>query len=545
MDISNELALFAYYTNISSTTMTRDTLQASQTYIEFMFSNKQEEMKRMIDSVDAASKKDFNGNHRYITLGAEFRGGVSNGRASIFSNGSLASSGSINGLVGYNWDRMDFRHNTDALVKKRIIINNLDFKNSETAIRKELTSLVDAGALAEGGMADYLAGLSEKSPSEKIRFINARLRLLENPEYDPSGETLANKEQLEHRNNLLNQLFAKSEEGEKFAKELRENFSKNESNIKKNKNLKKEINAILSHKDLEGLIFIHINDPYTDSEWTTFKKDIESKTYKNKIILALYDSGSKKDYDYSELIKLYKSFRDTLKDYQKAKDEYDKELGTHARTNRHLVYVRAGFTGSSFKYDFGRDSTTVGSRFKTREFDGYKVDIGYTGQYNVMNYVGLGASVGYTNNVSDLAPATFTLTTKDTTITSGEFTSSETVKALSGLYDEFIRYDLNVDFVHLFRLKEQLKGKTSQLYLSLNPYLRHHIYQDSETMINKTILGIGAYAYSSEDNKIMGGLYIQSDDVFDNDSPAISTLSKRIQFGLVARFGFTGLKPKK
>jgi hypothetical protein len=57
----------------------------------------------------------------------------------------------------------------------------------------------------------------------------------------------------------------------------------------------------------------------------------------------------------------------------------------------------------------------------------------------------------------------------NSSITEASFKSSEEVKALSGTYDAFLRYDFNFDYVHLIGLKENpdyTSSKTSVLYVS-------------------------------------------------------------------------------
>ena len=80
------------------------------------------------------------------------------------------------------------------------------------------------------------------------------------------------------------------------------------------------------------------------------------------------------------------------------------------------------------------------------------------------------------------------------------------------------------------------------LYVSLNPYIRHRIYEKSDTLKNNTVLGIGLHTYSSKDNKIMGGLFIQTNDLFGVHTDEQSTLGKRISFGIIAKYAITGLK---
>jgi hypothetical protein len=208
--------------------------------------------------------------------------------------------------------------------------------------------------------------------------------------------------------------------------------------------------------------------------------------------------------------------------------------------------LRGTFTGSDFKYDLKNDETTIESRFVDKTFNGYSVEMGFTKNYRNYNFLGLSSSLNYANNLNALTSTTFKLEKEDTTISDGTFTRSEEIKALSGIYDTFLRYDINFDYLRLIPLKENLNStpedKQSHLYLSINPYLRHRIYENANTLKNNTIVGIGLHAYNSKDNKLMGGLFIQTNDLFGVHTDEGSTLGKRISFGVVAKFSFKGLK---
>ncbi|WP_264553962.1 hypothetical protein [Flavobacterium sp. N2038] len=85
----------------------------------------------------------------------------------------------------------------------------------------------------------------------------------------------------------------------------------------------------------------------------------------------------------------------------------------------------------------------------------------------------------------------------------------------------------------------------SNIYININPYIRHRIYDHSDSLKNNTVLGLGLHAYNSNDNRIMGGIFVQTNDAFGVHSKEDSTLGKRIVFGLIAKYNITGLKVEK
>ena len=240
---------------------------------------------------------------------------------------------------------------------------------------------------------------------------------------------------------------------------------------------------------------------------------------------------------------MYNSYLQTLSHYKTVEDKFKSAQENRRKINRHLIYIQPGITGSSFKYDYGTDSTTIESRFKTRVFNGYKIYLGYTGQFNLLDYVGFSTGLGYHSNLSSLEVTTFNLIKTDTTIHEGQFRTTQEIKAVNGSFDTFLRYDINLDYVHLFSMKTS-DNNISDIYISLNPYIRHRIYEKANRLKNNTVLGIGSYAFNSKDNKLAGGLFVQTEDLFGVHTDDDSTIGKRIQFGIVARFGFKGINPK-
>jgi len=248
---------------------------------------------------------------------------------------------------------------------------------------------------------------------------------------------------------------------------------------------------------------------------------------------------------------LIQAYSDRIDALANAKEQIETRIEKINKINyftRTIVYARGGYSGASFKLDRMNNAMTVDARFQDIKFDGYTLNFGVTRQWRIYNYIGLSAGIAYAYNAPALSSRTFKLTTEDTTIQDGTFSSTTEITALTGTLDRFLRYSLSMDYVHLFTLKESLNPDNntgnSHLYLSLNPYVRHFGYGNAETIKNNTVIGVGVHAFNSQDNKLMGGVFVQTNDTFGANKATPNALGNRFTFGLIAKFGFTGLKPK-
>ena len=105
-------------------------------------------------------------------------------------------------------------------------------------------------------------------------------------------------------------------------------------------------------------------------------------------------------------------------------------------------------------------------------------------------------------------------------------------KPFRALLIDFIGFSLNVDYAKLVALN------SSGTYLSFNTYLRQRAYSKSESLKSNVVLGLGLNAINSSKGQLLGGLFLQTNDLFGNNSGQNSTLGKRISFGIVAKIAF-------
>lgn len=213
--------------------------------------------------------------------------------------------------------------------------------------------------------------------------------------------------------------------------------------------------------------------------------------------------------------------------------------------NRSLIYGKVGFVGRSFLYDFDNGNSAINERIMKRSFRGNRFELGSTFQFSTFNFFGLSISREYTDNSNLLTSTTYKVSSMDDTV-SPVLESSSEITALSGPYDLFDQYRISADYVHLIRFKKKEnqgdeQGFNNELFLSLNPYLRHNFYGNSTSLKPNTSLGLGLHAFNVKKNSIAGGVFVQANDIFDINSTA--NFDEKINIGLVFKYSLKSFSP--
>ena len=525
----------------------------------------------------------------FWTWGLDLKGDTKDGIGTLFSEENVASSASLGAMIGYNISHTSHRENAAKnIADAYALVNNAD-ENIIKKIKEIDQKLIVNVALQTGMTPTALTPPSfSTNTKEQINFYNAMIERLSNQENTKSKNDEKIESKLKRKTNLI--ILAQAVDSTlpvlqrlKDAQKL-ETVKMEIAKVTKRKtyltlkpaiaSADAEIAALEQEKILltknpqenqdtlkteiynkyyavKGLISIEypadsFSNLFDKSEWDTKRTKIGQDLFITTAEAEKLKSQQTDSEEIKELINNYKSLRDLAKKKDEIeKDHVNKVINQNISFVNHLIYFRGTTKGTDYIYDLANDSTKVSDRFKERHFNGYNLELGYTANFRKFNFIGLSTSVNYTNNIYALTPTTFKLEKSDPDITDGALKTSEEIKALSGTFDAFLRYDLNFDYVHLIPLKENpdnTDGKASVLYVSLNPYIRHRIYEKSDTLKNNTVLGIGLHTYSSKDNKIMGGLFIQTNDLFGVHTDEQSTLGKRISFGIIAKYAITGLK---
>ncbi|MCZ8330229.1 MAG: hypothetical protein O9282_02840 [Flavobacterium sp.] len=522
LDIANNVATFSFYKKLSANDYKLSEysplidcfLLSDDRKIEECFNEKFESLKK--------EKKIDN-----ILLGIDLKGNTKEGLGNFFSGEKVTPSASIGAIFGYNWSTINIKNDFSNPKSGNEKIQNEIKIEKDNITKKKLIQLVSNDTGIEAKNLLIPSGIKTK---EAIAFCKSRIVILKDITYLKNIKA----EKLEEKNKRLLDINSL----EKITAEVIKHFSNQENdNIYKKYLESKVIYLSIFKEDI-------FKNPFKKELWDETQKKIGEE----KLILdyEIKDINKNNDFNSYNISSLINSYEIILKSLEKLDESEDSGFYNNVYINSNLVYLRGTFTGSDFKYDLKNDETTIESRFVDKTFNGYSVEMGFTKNYRNYNFLGLSSSLNYANNLNALTSTTFKLEKEDTTISDGTFTSSEEIKALSGIYDTFLRYDINFDYLRLIPLKENLNStpedKQSHLYLSINPYLRHRIYENANTLKNNTIVGIGLHAYNSKDNKLMGGLFIQTNDLFGVHTDEGSTLGKRISFGVVAKFSFKGLK---
>jgi len=543
---------------------------------------------------------------KYFILGGEISGGISNGLSTLFSGGEFSTSNTITGLIGYNWFKLNYK-NDDELINNYITSrvdlekNALELTENEKAISAEIDKLVRLGVLKPSQKVYYMGfnngnsisdikgleqfkkevtivqgegqgdfnGLIDGLESVKAIAVENQLKaskIVSRDQLDTAEKALktaitelkkanadvkdTDNQTKAEKKNIAEKTIEKTIEKKKKEKELKDlkkNVKNNLSNKKEIETKTEKINQELQLLPIVGnAILSEINTTISNNHYSSEKWASVITLLNKKLDLLEYSKDTANPSNFDDLISMY-SDRITLLNktinHKESQIENINEIIYYTRT---ILYARGGYNGASFKLDKMNDAATIDDRFRNVKFDGYTIQLGLTHQYRVYNYLGLSTSLSRGYNSGALSSSTYKFTSEDTSITTGTFSSSQEITAFSGTYDSFLRYSINADYVHLFSLKESNNpndATTSHLYLSLNPYVRHHGYKRSETLKNNTVFGIGLHAFNSKDNKLMGGVFVQTNDTFGANKATPNALGNRFTFGLIAKFSFSGLKP--
>ncbi|MCB0629049.1 MAG: hypothetical protein KDD15_04940 [Lewinella sp.] len=206
----------------------------------------------------------------------------------------------------------------------------------------------------------------------------------------------------------------------------------------------------------------------------------------------------------------------------------------------HRLFLRGGVASSSFTYDTGNLASSSEDRFEIISFNGWDLELAYNLQRKNRNIYGFSIQAAFKDNLDELGSSDYTFTQLDTTIENGQLSTATTIKAINGDYQTFNRYSLNFDYIKVIPIRRKI-GETPDLFLTFTSYLRHHIYSGSKNLNNNTVIGLGLNAFSSKKQELMGGLFVQSNDLFGNLANQDYAFGKRVRVGLIAKYSFSGI----
>ncbi|WP_299554534.1 hypothetical protein [Seonamhaeicola sp.] len=506
------------------------------------------------DDVESASRDSR------LLLGLEITGSSKNGLALIFGEGTLSNSANVNAVIGWHKSKLRYNRNDNNSyvynVMKMDTINRA-ISEIEAEINEEVQLLISPETVTSGIAFLLTDPLNQKTTKDKIADAEELLNRLDD------GNKLARKSErltelrdyISELDDIIDQIdIVTSIPDRKFPlyKKASEDDMKK---VHKARNSVKyevfEFNELRKKAKYEVLeeLKVDLDNLFEKDTWKTaetelVKKMAEIKAKKNRVVDLDDDLSS----DFDDLKTKYQSYINILYDLKYVEEDIEGIEKKNVDFNTHVIYGKAGFIGKSFLYDLENDSNIKDERIVKRDFQGTRFEIGWTHQFLTNNVFGINFSRSYTDNSSRLDSEDYTFKVIDDTVTPNLESSTE-LKALSGPYDKFDKYQIAADYVRFVPLKDiknkdDLK-KPAELYLLINPYFRHNFYYDSETLKPNTSFGLGLYAFNVNKGSVAGGVFAQADDVFNINRDEPIPFTRQIQIGLVFKYSLESFNPKK
>lgn len=495
-----------------------------------------------------------------LVYGIDLKGSSSDGIAMLINEEQLLTSSAISGMIGLRWHKRSYNNKLNDYAQKNYNSIGQEKKEQELikAILNEIKKITDQKIISKQRQNDLLFFKKIISDKDKIQNLEYVLNSIEERQ-----EFVKIENEVKLFSNRLDTLKL-MEQDILAIKTLALNYQTS------NAAYQKEINA--TTEELVNIRLIELKSCVAGFEQKLTSKSIESlkleldyKEFRNpdkwdalkvKVTNIREDTALELS-NIKEISKAPESSLDaTCNSYENYKKFLTEEkisfedlqiAKAHTYTiQRNLFYFKGGFLGSSFKYDLANDSTSISDRFITKDFQGYRLELGYTRQFKRYNFLGLNLAMSRSSNAADLTSTSYKMETTDTSVTPNITAGSE-ITALSGPFDTFLKYGLSFDYVRLVPFHDsnatEDEIKKSKLLLSINPYIRHSFYDKSETLKPNTSLGLGLYSFNKTSGSIAGGVFIQADDIFNVNRKEAINFTKQISFGLVFKLAIKSFDP--
>lgn len=206
------------------------------------------------------------------------------------------------------------------------------------------------------------------------------------------------------------------------------------------------------------------------------------------------------------------------------------------RSTRHTqsltTYINAGLNADNFRLYQPEDAPSLSKRFEKVNFRGGFVDIGLNYEYAPRWVFGIALGYERYNNLDSLTLTSYTL--KNTTIVNNSELSTESkINAYQGGYMAYNRVNIKTDALYYGRV-------SSDYRLVWNTLFTRIILPLQEKEINKVFQAGTAINFYKSEGKFAGGLYLQSNDVF-NSLHSTDQFHERLSFGIVAKYSFSSI----
>ncbi|MBB6271107.1 hypothetical protein HDF26_001534 [Pedobacter cryoconitis] len=251
--------------------------------------------------------------------------------------------------------------------------------------------------------------------------------------------------------------------------------------------------------------------------------------------------GLRKSYQTTvlELLKRIKEIENANPDKNEAAIHAVKQLNKQIEANRNTrhtqsltTYINAGLNADNFKHYKAEDASSLSKRFEKVNFRGGFIDLGLNYEYAPRWIFGI--SLGYQryNNLDSLAYTNYTLK-NTTTINNAELITESKISAYQGTYKAYNRVNIKTDALYFGRISEDYRLVWNTLYTRV-------ILPLQEKEINQVFQAGTAINFYKSEGKFAGGLYLQSNDVF-NSLHSTDRFHERISFGIAAKYTFSSI----
>ncbi len=251
--------------------------------------------------------------------------------------------------------------------------------------------------------------------------------------------------------------------------------------------------------------------------------------------------GLRKSYQTTtlELLKRIAAIESANPDKNESSINAIKALRRQIETNRNTThtrslttYINIGLNADNFRLYKNENSTTLSQRFERTNFRGGFANIGLNYEYAPRWIFGIALGYERYNNLDSLVYTNYTLT-NTTTVNNSQLQTEAKFSAYQGTYIAYNRANIKTDVLYFARVSEDYRLVWNALYTRL-------VLPLQEKQINKVFQAGTAVNFYKSEGKFAGGLYLQSNDVF-NSLHSTDKFHERLSFGIVAKYTFSSI----
>lgn len=193
------------------------------------------------------------------------------------------------------------------------------------------------------------------------------------------------------------------------------------------------------------------------------------------------------------------------------------------------IYLNPGMNAYNFEQYTDLSTSTLAERFNRVRFRGAFLFAGLNYEYGRRWTLGIAAGFEHCDNLDSLSSRDYTVT-NITVIGGSQLLSESKHHAYTGDYIVYNRVLIKTDALYFARLNDDYR-------LVWNTLFTRFCIPMNEKKINRVVQAGTALNFYKSEGKFAGGLYAQSNDIF-NSLHTADSFTERISFGIVAKYAF-------